>query len=219
MSPRFARLNVGVGKIAVFSRCHRTRHATRRAMLAVISVAMAIPVASCASGNQLAQRETTSPLSSEEVVATAPGHRVAERNAADGASCDELAADPLRGLIEQEPDCSPSATPASTRREECPAHCFEAIIVEVDEDRWRVIGVQVLGESGTKTPATVHRTAGYGGIGSEVGKRVEFTCTYQYNDEQGMPHYGDCYQGSPEARARYEIEAITGPGDVGPLDW
>jgi len=129
-----------------------------------------------------------------------------------------LESDPLRDLTEQQPACVPAPPRTSTPEEECRDICIHALIVEVDEDHWKVIRIEVLNEKGDKTPAIVHRTAGYPATGTEVGKRVEFTCTHQYDDDHGMPHYGDCYQGSPEARNWYEIDEITGPGDPGGFD-
>ncbi len=120
-----------------------------------------------------------------------------------------------RRAAEQQTSNDPTVDVVAVRLDECPGHCFDAILVSVDEDDWHLVRVQVLSETSPQISAVVHRTAGYGATDPPAGTKIEFTCTHQYHDSQGVRHYVDCYQGSPRARAYYEIDATTGLGDLG----
>ena len=199
------------------SRRRRTRQTKRQATPTTALSIFVLAVSACSSSHQLAgQQPTAASAESDDPTSQTVSPRVPERRTARVVYCEDLESDPLRGLTDQEPECVPSPPRASTPEEECRDICIDAIIVDVDEDYWKVIRVEVLDESGKRTPAIVHRTAGYGGPSREVGERTKFICAYRYDDDHGMPHYGDCYQGSPEARHWHEIDELSGPGDVGP---
>lgn len=196
---------------------NRRKHQTAgRAAPAIALSIIALAIAACSSRHQLAEQQTTAASAeANDARSQTVSPRVPERRTRPVVYCEDLEVDPLRGLAEQDSACIPVPPRTSTSEEECRDICIDAVIVEVDEDHWEVIRVEVLKEKGGKTPAIVHRTAGYPATGPEVGKRVEFTCTYRYDDDHGMLHYGDCYQGPPEERSSYELDEMTGPGDVG----
>ena len=55
--------------------------------------------------------------------------------------------------------------------------------------------------------------ARYDAADPPAGAKSTFTCTYRDGDSHGIEHYHDCYQGSPRARAHYEMDEESGPGD------
>ena len=139
---------------AASSLCHRKC----RAIPLIVLLTMAPALTACGSTHHLAEQQTTAPSAANEDAATqTSGPRVPDRRTRAVVSCDDLDADPLRGLSDEEPACIPSVPRTKTPREECPDICLNVIIVEVDEDNWKVVKVQVLNERDKSRPAIVHR--------------------------------------------------------------
>jgi hypothetical protein len=69
-----------------------------------------------------------------------------------------------------------------------------------EEENWRTARVLITEEDGAKTLALVQRTGGYGATDPPSGTQVQYACSGKYDDEQGVPNYFDCFEGSPGDR-------------------
>lgn len=99
---------------------HRKRRKSRAVISAIALSTVALAIAACGSSHQLAEPQTTAVAAENDGASTQtvspPMTEVRPRRVV---YCEDLEADPLRGLDEQEPDCIPAPPRTSTTQEEC----------------------------------------------------------------------------------------------------